>query len=110
MKVLCQNCGAAYQIADSKIPERGAYTQCPKCQTRLFVGTDRRSGRYRRSGADRRKASYSFEDDFPYLSKGGSERRKWAERRWKGERRASWPRVNKWSIAGGELMSRSLLN
>ena len=108
MKIKCPNCRAAGQIADSKIPERGAYTRCPKCQTRLFVGTDRRSGRYRRSGEDRRKASYRFEDDFPHFSKGGSERRGWAERRWKGERRANWPKVNKWSIAGGGLISRSL--
>ena len=108
MKIQCPNCRAAGQIADSKIPERGTYIRCPKCQTRLFVGTDRRSGRHRRSGVDRRKASYSVEDDFPYFFKGGSERRSWAERRLKIERRANRPRAYKWSTAGGGLISRSL--
>jgi len=67
MKIQCPNCRAAGQIADSKIPERGTYIRCPKCQTRLFVGTDRRSGRDRRFGVDRRKASYSVEDDFGFI-------------------------------------------
>ena len=108
MKVQCPNCRATGQIAESKVPERGAYTRCPKCQVRLFIGADRRSEGDRRSGKDRRKASYSVEDDFPYFLNGGPERRSWPARRRKGERRANWPRVNKWSISGGRLMSRSL--
>jgi predicted Zn finger-like uncharacterized protein len=108
MEVQCPNCGAIGQITDSKIPEGGAYTRCPKCQVRLFLGDDRRSGRDRRSGKERRKASHSVVDDFPYFLKGGSERRSGAERRGNGERRANWPRLNKWSISGGRLMSRSL--
>jgi len=108
MKVQCPNCGAAYQTADSKIPVKGAYGRCLKCQARFFVRTDWRSGRDRRSGNDRRKASYCVEDDFPYFFKGGSERRSWAERRLKIERRANRPRAYKWSTAGGGLISRSL--
>ena len=108
MKVQCPNCGAAGQVADSKIPVKGTYARCFKCQSRFFVGTDRRSRWDRRYGNDRRKSSYSVEDDFPYFFKGGSERRSWAERRLKIERRANWPRVNKWSTAGGGLISRSL--
>jgi predicted Zn finger-like uncharacterized protein len=37
MKGKCPNCGAAYQIDDSIIPDKGAYARCPKCQTRFFL-------------------------------------------------------------------------
>ena len=107
MKFRCPDCGTVGQIADWKIPVKGAYARCFKCQARFFVGADRRSRRNRRSGIDRRKALYSAEDNYAYFSKGGSERRSWADRRLKIERRANWPRVKKWSIAGGGLISRS---
>ena len=106
MIVQCPNCEAVGQIDDSKVPEKGAYTRCPKCQFRFYLGTERRSQRDRRSGEERRKASYHIEDDFPYFLNGGSERRSWAVRRVKGERRTTWPRVKKWSISGGGLISR----
>jgi predicted Zn finger-like uncharacterized protein len=107
MHVQCPNCGVAGQIADWKIPKEGGFTRCLKCQTRFFVRADLRTRRDRRSGVDRRKASYSIEDDFPYFFNGGSERRSWGERRLKIERRAKSPRMNKWSIAGGGLVSRN---
>jgi len=37
MKGECPNCGAVYQIDDSKIPDEGGYGRCPKCQTRFFI-------------------------------------------------------------------------
>ena len=37
MKVTCLDCGAVYQIDDSKIPDKGAYAKCKKCQTRFFI-------------------------------------------------------------------------
>jgi len=95
MKVQCPNCGTAYKTANSKIPVKGAYARCLKCQTRFFVDADQRSIRDRRSGNDRRNASDRVEDDFPYFFKGGSERRSWAERRLKIERRAKLPKVTK---------------
>lgn len=37
MKGECPNCGAVYQIDNSKIPDEGGYGRCPKCQTRFFI-------------------------------------------------------------------------
>ena len=37
MKVQCPKCSAAYQIDNSKLPPKGAYGKCPKCQTRFLV-------------------------------------------------------------------------
>jgi hypothetical protein len=45
----------------------------------------------RRSGVDRRKIH-----DLNYFIIGGLERRKFKERRWKGERRKNWVRVDEW--------------
>jgi predicted Zn finger-like uncharacterized protein len=37
MKGECPNCGAVYKIDDSKIPDKGGYGRCPRCQTRFFI-------------------------------------------------------------------------
>ena len=37
MKVKCSRCGAVYQINASKIPDKGVYTNCTKCQARFFI-------------------------------------------------------------------------
>jgi len=37
MKVKCPKCEAVYKMDDSKIPDKGAYARCPKCQDRFFV-------------------------------------------------------------------------
>ena len=37
MKVTCPKCEAVYSIDDSKIPDKGAYGNCPKCKERFFV-------------------------------------------------------------------------
>ena len=37
MKAECPNCAAVYQIDDSKIPDKGAYTTCKKCQTHFQI-------------------------------------------------------------------------
>ena len=37
MVVNCPECQTGYQIDESKIPPRGAYTRCRKCQTRFKV-------------------------------------------------------------------------
>ena len=37
MKAECPNCEAVYQLDDSKIPEKGVYATCAKCQTRFHV-------------------------------------------------------------------------
>ena len=37
MVVKCPACQSGYQIDESKIPSRGAYTRCRKCQTRFKV-------------------------------------------------------------------------
>jgi predicted Zn finger-like uncharacterized protein len=37
MKVKCSNCGAVYQIDDSKIPEKGIHATCKKCNTRFRI-------------------------------------------------------------------------
>ncbi|MBW2032887.1 MAG: zinc-ribbon domain-containing protein [Deltaproteobacteria bacterium] len=42
MKVQCSGCKAAFQINDSKIPEKGAYAICPKCKTRFYIKKESR--------------------------------------------------------------------
>ncbi len=37
MKVECPKCNAVYNISESKIPDKGARAQCPKCEHRFFV-------------------------------------------------------------------------
>lgn len=37
MKARCPSCETAYRVDDSKIPEKGIYARCPKCQTRIFL-------------------------------------------------------------------------
>ena len=37
MRVQCSNCGAVYQIDDSKIPEKGIHATCKKCKTRFRI-------------------------------------------------------------------------
>jgi predicted Zn finger-like uncharacterized protein len=37
MKAKCPNCKVLYNIDDAKIPEKGAYVTCTKCQTRFEV-------------------------------------------------------------------------
>lgn len=37
MKVQCPKCDAGYQVDEKKIPEKGTYTRCKKCQTRFLI-------------------------------------------------------------------------
>lgn len=37
MKAQCPKCKATYTIDESKIPEKGAFANCSKCQTRFQV-------------------------------------------------------------------------
>ena len=37
MKIECPKCGAAYKIDASKVPDKGAYGRCTKCNTRFFL-------------------------------------------------------------------------
>ena len=37
MKIHCPSCQAGYKIDETKIPAKGAYTRCKKCQTRFLV-------------------------------------------------------------------------
>jgi len=37
MKVQCPECNAGYQVDEEKIPEKGTYTRCKKCQTRFLI-------------------------------------------------------------------------
>ena len=37
MKVKCTRCGTVYNINPEKIPEKGGYVTCRKCQTRFFL-------------------------------------------------------------------------
>jgi len=46
----------------------------------------------RRSDTDRRKVY-----DLDYFVKGGKERRRYVDRRWRKEMRVNWVRVGKWS-------------
>jgi predicted Zn finger-like uncharacterized protein len=40
MKIQCPNCSFASQIDESKIPDKGAYTRCRKCNTRFFLSKE----------------------------------------------------------------------
>ncbi len=44
MKVQCPKCEAAYKISDSKIPDKGGYARCFKCQARFFLMKPRTEG------------------------------------------------------------------
>ena len=37
MKVQCPECKAGYQVDEEKIPEKGTYTRCKKCQTQFLI-------------------------------------------------------------------------
>lgn len=37
MEIHCPNCKAVYRVDETKIPDKGAYTRCKKCQTRFLV-------------------------------------------------------------------------
>lgn len=37
MRIVCEKCGAAYGIADEKIPAKGVRAQCPRCKALQFV-------------------------------------------------------------------------
>jgi predicted Zn finger-like uncharacterized protein len=37
MKIVCPNCKSEYQVPETKIPAKGAYTSCKNCRTRFFV-------------------------------------------------------------------------
>jgi len=37
MNILCPNCKTNYKIDDARIPDKGVYSRCKKCQTKFFV-------------------------------------------------------------------------
>lgn len=37
MKIQCDKCGSIYKVKEPKIPDKGAYATCKKCQTRFFI-------------------------------------------------------------------------
>jgi hypothetical protein len=56
------------------------------------MGENKRSPKDRRSGRERRDAYH-----LDYFLKGGTERRRFVERRWRAEMRKGWVRVSRWS-------------
>lgn len=56
------------------------------------MGENKRSPRDRRSGIERRDVY-----DLDYFLKGGLERRRFVERRWRSEMRKGWVRISRWS-------------
>jgi len=37
MNIQCPNCKTKYRIDDARIPDKGVYSRCKKCQTKFFV-------------------------------------------------------------------------
>jgi predicted Zn finger-like uncharacterized protein len=37
MNIQCPNCKTEYKIDDTRIPDKGVYSRCKKCQTKFFV-------------------------------------------------------------------------
>jgi predicted Zn finger-like uncharacterized protein len=37
MNIQCPNCKTKYKIDDARIPDKGVYSRCKKCQTKFFV-------------------------------------------------------------------------
>lgn len=37
MKAKCPECGAVYNVDETKLPEKGAYANCAKCKTRFHI-------------------------------------------------------------------------
>jgi hypothetical protein len=67
----------------------------PKTQTYgefAAMGENKRSPKDRRSGLERRDAYH-----LDYFLKGGTERRRFMERRWRAEMRKGWVRISRWS-------------
>jgi predicted Zn finger-like uncharacterized protein len=37
MEIQCHNCKAKYQVDDAKVPDKGAYVRCKKCQAKFLI-------------------------------------------------------------------------
>lgn len=37
MEITCEKCTRVLRVDGTKIPEKGAYARCPKCQSRIFI-------------------------------------------------------------------------
>ena len=40
MNIQCPNCKTKYKINDARIPDKGVYSRCKKCQTKFFIKKD----------------------------------------------------------------------
>ena len=56
------------------------------------MAENKRSSKDRRSSSERRDAHHP-----DYFLKGGTERRRFVERRWRAEMRKGWVRISRWS-------------
>jgi predicted Zn finger-like uncharacterized protein len=48
MNIQCPNCKTEYKIDDTRIPDKGIYSRCKKCQTKFFVKKETPSSKTKR--------------------------------------------------------------
>ncbi len=47
MNIQCPNCKTEYKIDDARIPDKGVYSRCKKCQTKIFVKKETKTSKKR---------------------------------------------------------------
>ena len=50
MNIQCPNCKTDYKIDDSRIPDKGVYSRCKKCQTKFFVKKETKPSKNNQDG------------------------------------------------------------
>ena len=50
MNIQCPNCKTKYKIDDARIPDKGVYSRCKKCQTKFFVKKETKPSKKKRDG------------------------------------------------------------
>jgi predicted Zn finger-like uncharacterized protein len=50
MNIQCPNCKTNYKIDDARIPDKGVYSRCKKCQTKFFVKKETQPSKKKQDG------------------------------------------------------------
>ena len=50
MNIQCPNCKTKYKIDDTRIPDKGVYSRCKKCQTKFFVKKETKQSKEKQEG------------------------------------------------------------
>jgi len=50
MNIQCPNCKTKYKVDDARIPDKGVYSRCKKCQTKFFVKKETKTSNNKQDG------------------------------------------------------------